>query len=84
MARLAPVFVSHSQRDEEWCRTFVHALGLIGADVWADRHDSRYHQIVDVAERELRARPIFVAVLSPAAVLSPPGRRPTWKHSARR
>jgi Flp pilus assembly protein TadD len=73
MARPAPLFVSHSQRDDDWCRAFGRALGLAGADVWYNRHNLRdtRQSIVDVTARELAARPIFLAILSPAAVISP-------------
>jgi hypothetical protein len=70
MAQPARIFVSHSHEDSAWCQAFVGALRQAGADVWYDEHDLGYGRLMDEIERELRARRTFLAVLSPAAVVS--------------
>src|SRR5262249_42615594 len=65
----ARLFVSHSHQPEDlaWCQTFVEALRTAGLDVWFDDQNLGYGALGDVIERELRARDVFVVVLSPAA-----------------
>src|SRR5258708_36464201 len=75
MAQAARIFVSHSPTDPTWPRPFVAALRRAGADVWYDEHDLGYNTLSDEIERELRVRPIFLLVLSPAASASPWVRR---------
>jgi tetratricopeptide (TPR) repeat protein len=75
MAEAARIFVSHSHADNAWTRPFVEALRQAGADVWYDEHNLGYGVLDDEIERELRARPIFLVVLSPAAVARPFVRR---------
>jgi len=70
MPQSARIFVSHSHEDNVWCRTFVSALRQTGADIWYDEHNLGYGRLMDEIERELRARRIFLAVLSPTAVNS--------------
>lgn len=70
MAQPASVFVSHCHEDNVWCRAFVAALGRAGADIWYDEKSLGYGLLMEEIERELRARPIFIPVLSPAAVAS--------------
>ena len=43
----------------------VAGLRGAGADVWYDEHNMGSGQLIDTIERELRARPVFVLVLSP-------------------
>lgn len=69
------IFVSHAHEDNVWCRTFVHLLHHAGADVWYDEQNFGHGVIVDEIERELKARPIFIVVLSPTSVLKPWVRR---------
>lgn len=64
------VFVSHSHEDNVFCQTLVQALRLAGADVWYDEHNMGSGQLGPTIERELRVRPIFVVILSPAALHS--------------
>jgi hypothetical protein len=68
--RLRQVFVSHAHEDSAWCNTFVGTLRQAGTDVWYDEHNLGYGRLMDVIERELRQRPVFLVVLSPAAVAS--------------
>jgi hypothetical protein len=63
-------FVSHSHDDAAWCHAFVAALREAGIDLWYDEHNLGYGRLMDEIERELRSRPIFMAVLSPSAVAS--------------
>lgn len=64
------VFVSHSHEDDAFCRAVVAGLRGAGADVWYDEHNMGSGQLIDTIERELRARSVFVLVLSPAALRS--------------
>jgi tetratricopeptide (TPR) repeat protein len=70
MPQAARIFVSHSSENSAWCHTFVLALRSAGADAWYDEHNLGYGGLMDVIEREIRARPIFIVVLSPHAVAS--------------
>lgn len=67
---LLKVFVSHSHEDDDFCRTLVQALRSAGADVWYDEHNMGSGRLGPTIERELRERPIFVVILSPAALSS--------------
>jgi TIR domain len=71
MAHAARIFVSHAPADTAWCRAFVQALREAGADVWYDEHHLGDGVSGQESERELQARPIFIAILSPAALASP-------------
>lgn len=64
------VFVSHSHQDNDFCHAIVAALRDAGADVWYDQHDMGSGRLGPTIEREVRARPVFVVILSPAAVRS--------------
>lgn len=68
MADAARIFVSHAHEDHAWCRTFVEALRLGGANVWYDEHNLGYGALDEETERELGDRPIFIVILSPASV----------------
>jgi Flp pilus assembly protein TadD len=65
------IFVSHSHEDDTFCGGIVAALRDAGADVWYDEHNLGSGQLVDTIERELTARPVMVAILSPSALTSP-------------
>jgi tetratricopeptide (TPR) repeat protein len=71
------IFVSYAREDTAWCRAFVEALRWGGADVWYAERAATPDQgtVPDEAERELRNRPIFIAVLSPAALVAPHAKR---------
>jgi tetratricopeptide (TPR) repeat protein len=75
MAEAAGIFVSHAHEDNAWCRTFVGALRQGGATVWYDEHNLGYGVLGEEIERELKARPIFLVILSPASVGKPWVRR---------
>jgi TIR domain/Tetratricopeptide repeat len=70
MSQAAKIFVSHTQQDAPICRQIVDALRQAGADVWYDEHNLGSDQLGPTIERELRARPLFVVILSPAALKS--------------
>ena len=70
MANTLQIFVSHSHEDDATCRALVTALRGAGADVWYDEHNLGSGQLGPIIERELRERPIFVVILSPAALTS--------------
>ncbi len=70
MAAPLKVFVSHNHKDSAFCRTIVQALRDIGADPWYDEHNMGPGRLGPTIERELRARPAFVVILSPAALAS--------------
>src|SRR5262249_53014999 len=72
MSDVVRVFVSHSHEDDAFCRQLVVALRGAGANVWYDEHNLDSGQLLDIIERELRARPVFVLILTPAAHL------PSW------
>ncbi len=64
------VFVSHNHNDNAFCHTLVHGLRQAGIDVWYDEHNMGLGQIRPTIEHELRERPVFVVILSPAALRS--------------
>lgn len=64
------VFVSHSHQDNAFCMGLVRALSRAGADVWYDDKNLHTGQLGPIIERELREWPVFVVVLSPAALAS--------------
>lgn len=69
-SQAAHLFVSHSHEDTDWTRPFVQSLRQAGADVWYDEHDLGYGVLSEEIETELRARPIFIVVLSPTSATS--------------
>jgi hypothetical protein len=64
------IFVSHSHQDAAFCQELVVALRAAGANVWYDEHNMGSGQLTPTIERELRARSIFVVILSPSAIQS--------------
>jgi tetratricopeptide (TPR) repeat protein len=64
------IFVSHSHEDDNVCRALVTALRDAGADVWYDEQNLTSGRLGPTIERELRARPVFIVMLSPAALAS--------------
>ena len=64
------IFVSHSHNNNPFCEKLVRALRRAGADVWYDDESLQTGQLGPIIERELRERPVFVVVLSPAALAS--------------
>jgi hypothetical protein len=60
------VFVSHSHRDNAWCRQFVPLLQQAGLDVWYDEKGlSAGAAWISVIEKELQSREIFLLILTP-------------------
>ena len=64
------IFVSHSHEDNDWCRIFVRAIRKKGANVWWDEDSRDNQKFKRQIEKELRARPIFIVVYSPASLES--------------
>ena len=64
------VFLSHSSADKVVAERVVIALRGAGADVWFDEHNLGATQLLDEIMRQLRARPVFVVLLSKAAFAS--------------
>ncbi len=64
------VFLSHSSADKDVAERVVVALRGAGADVWFDEHNLGATQLLDEIQRQLRARPVFVVLLSKAAFAS--------------
>jgi TIR domain len=65
------IFVSHSHEDDNFCQVLVQALRQAGADMWYDEHNMGSGRLGPTIEREVRERPVFVVILSPAALRSP-------------
>ena len=64
------IFVSHSHHDSSFCHDLVQALRHAGADVWYDEHNLESGQLMEVVQRELDRRPVFIVILSPSAFAS--------------
>lgn len=64
------VFVSHNNEDSAFCHALVQGLRGAGADVWYDEHNMGSGMLLDTIEQEIRKRPVFVVILSPAALRS--------------
>jgi tetratricopeptide (TPR) repeat protein len=64
------VFLSHSSADKDVAERVVTALRRAGADVWFDEHNLGATQLLDEIQRQLRARPVFIVLLSKAAFAS--------------
>jgi TIR domain len=64
------IFVSHSHMDDVACHAIVAALRAAEADVWYDEHNMTSGRLGPTIERELRERPVFIVMLSPAALAS--------------
>lgn len=65
------IFVSHSSRDKTFADALVKALRDAGADVWYDEHNLGTGQLLEEIQRELRARSVFIVILSVSAFASP-------------
>jgi hypothetical protein len=64
------IFVSHSHTDHVACQAHADAQRGAAADVWYGVHNVGSGKLMEVVERKLRARPVFVVILSPAAPTS--------------
>jgi len=64
------VFVSHSHADSSFCRALVLSLRAAGADVWYDEHNLGSGQLMEVVQREIDSRPVFIVILTKAAFAS--------------
>lgn len=75
------IFLSHSHEDDAVCHDLVAALRAASADVWYDEQDLTSGQLLDVIQRELEQRPVFLVMLSKAAFASSWVRRETkWAY----
>jgi TIR domain len=64
------IFVSHTNTDNHFCDAIVKSLTDAGADVWYDEQNMGAGHLLDVIQRELRARSVFIVILSKAAFTS--------------
>lgn len=65
------IFISHSSKDKEYCDVLIEALSDAGFDAWAHEHDSDTSQAIpELVGAQFDRRPIFVILLSPAALAS--------------
>lgn len=64
------VFLSHSSRDKAAADEFARAFRQAGADVWYDEESLGAGHLRRIIMKELGARPIFVVLLSHAALES--------------
>lgn len=65
------IFISHSSKDRRFCDTLVEALSDAGFDAWAHEHDNDTREAVpELVGAQFDRRPIFVILLSPAALAS--------------
>ena len=66
------IFVSHNRQDGACCHQLVATLERrwsgAGADVWYEQHYMEAGRLGHTIEEQLRDRPVFVVVLSPAAL----------------
>lgn len=69
MAQLR-VFLSHSSADKAFADRLVAALRAAGADVWYDEHNLGMGQLRSTIMRELATRPVFIVLVSHAALTS--------------
>jgi hypothetical protein len=71
-ARVGSIFVSHASQDRAWCAEFIHRLRLGGASgIWYDELSLGAGELSELIQDAIADRPVFVVVLSPAAVASP-------------
>src|SRR5512146_943172 len=66
----ARIFVSHTPEDDDFCQDLVGALRNAGAEVWVNDQHYALSQLLPVIEPEVRTRPVFIVILSPAALRS--------------
>ncbi len=60
------VFVSHSNKDVDWCSAFVNALQAADIDAWYDRGGLHAGmQWITTIARELEARDVFLLIITP-------------------
>lgn len=64
------IFVSHTSSDKAICDRLVASLRSAGADVWYDEHNLGAGTLRPEIMRELAKRPVFIVVLSKAALTS--------------
>lgn len=65
------IFISHSSKDKAFCEVLVQALSDAGFDAWAHEHDSDTREAIpELVGAQFDRRPIFMILLSPAALAS--------------
>lgn len=68
MAAAIRLFVSHSSRDNAWCRELVATLTGAGLDAWYDERGlSGGANWVNTLQSELQGRDVFLLILTPDA-----------------
>ena len=72
MTLMRRVFISHTQRDAEWARSFAKALKERGVSVWFDEFDVQPGESLrEALESGLRNSDVLVAVLDAEAPAKP-------------
>jgi oligopeptide transport system substrate-binding protein len=70
--RTQRIFVSHSHKDDEWCRGFVNALQAAGNDAWYDTSELQAADLwIPRIQQELRQRDIYLVIVTPDSAASP-------------
>lgn len=64
------IFVSHSHKDNDYCREFVAKLRNEGNQVWYDEHDFGAGVVRATIQKELSLCQHFIAIFSPDSVVS--------------
>ncbi|HEY7984485.1 MAG TPA: toll/interleukin-1 receptor domain-containing protein [Ktedonobacterales bacterium] len=65
------VFISHAHKDNEICDRYARQLNEWGLDVWYDRSNMEYAQVIsDTIGNEIKKRTALVVLLTPNAVAS--------------
>ena len=65
-----PIFVSHSSKDNAYCKKLVDALKDAGADVWFDEQNLGTGILSREIQKQLGQRKIFIVILSKDAFAS--------------
>jgi predicted nucleotide-binding protein len=66
------VFISHSNADSEWAKSFADALRQHGIRVWLDQFQIKAGEsIVDALEAGLRESDVLVALIDPKTSFRP-------------
>jgi uncharacterized protein YegL len=65
------IFISHSNHDNAWCRSFAADLRSAGFDEWYDETDMLAGQpFPAIIAHEIETREVFIVALTPAAMAS--------------
>lgn len=70
-AKKGRIFLSHSRKDDDWCRRMMLHLRSLGiGDIWYSGDDMQVGRISQQIRTHIEGAPILVVVLSPDAVSS--------------